>query len=187
MKNMLVIGAGRFGRYTTIKLHDMGHQTMVVDKDEERINKILPYASNAQIGDSTDSAFMASIGVTDYDLCIVAIGDDFLASLQTTFLLDELESKKIVAVRATTASQEKFLLRNGAAAVVFPERQLGSWTAIRYSSDNISNYIELMDGYSIIEVAVPQHWDGKRVGELNVRKKYNINILGIKRQRMDST
>lgn len=184
MKNILVIGAGRFGRYTTIKLHDMGHQTMVVDKDEERINKILPYASNAQIGDSTDPAFMASIGVTDYDLCIVAIGDDFLASLETTFLLDELGAKKIIA-RATTASQEKFLLRNGAAAVVFPERQLGSWTAIRYSSDNISNYIELMDGYSIIEVAVPQHWDGKRVGELNVRKKYNINILGIKRQRMD--
>ena len=76
MKNVLVIGAGRFGRYTTIKLHDLGHQTMVVDKDEERINKILPYASDAQIGDSTDPGFMASIGVSDYDLCIVAIGDD---------------------------------------------------------------------------------------------------------------
>ena len=116
MKNILVIGAGRFGRYTTIKLHDMGHQTMVVDKDEERINKILPYASNAQIGDSTDPAFMASIGVTDYDLCIVAIGDDFLASLETTFLLDELGAKKIIA-RATTASQEKFL-RSRADAII---------------------------------------------------------------------
>ena len=185
MKNILVIGAGRFGRYTTIKLHDMGHQTMVVDKDEERINKILPYASNAQIGDSTDPAFMASIGVTDYDLCIVAIGDDFLSSLETTFLLDELGAQKIIA-RATTASQEKFLLRNGAEAVVFPERQLGSWTAIRYSSDNISNYIELMDGYSIVEIDVPKGWNGKKVGELNIRKKYNINILGVKRgEKMD--
>lgn len=184
MKNVLVIGAGRFGRYTTIKLHDLGHQTMVIDKDEERINRILPYASDAQIGDSTDPAFMATLGVSDYDLCIVAIGDNFLSSLETTFLLDELGGKKIIA-RATSASQEKFLLRNGASAVVFPERQLGSWTAIRYSSDNISNYVELTDGYSIIEVDVPAQWDGKKVGELNVRHRYNINILGIKRQRMD--
>ena len=185
MKNVLVIGAGRFGRYTTIKLHDLGHQTMVIDKDEDRVNKILPYASDAQIGDSTDAGFMASLGVRDYDLCIVAIGDDFLSSLETTFLLDELGAQKIIA-RATTASQEKFLLRNGAEAVVFPERQLGSWTAIRYSSDNISNYIELMDGYSIVEIDVPKGWNGKKVGELNIRKKYNINILGVKRgEKMD--
>ena len=181
MKNVLVIGAGRFGRYTTVKLHDMGHQVMIVDKNEERLDKVLPYASNALIGDSTNTPFMMSLGIRDYDLCIVAIGDDFLSSLETTFLLEELGAKKIIA-RATSASQEKFLLRNGADFVVFPERQLGVWTAIRYSSDNISNYIDLMDGYSIVEVSVPKHWDNKTINELNVRRKFNINILGIKRK-----
>ncbi len=184
MKNVLVIGAGRFGRYTCETLQNMGHQVMMIDKDEERINKVLPYVTNAQIGDSTDEAFMRTLGIRDYDLCIVAIGDDFLSSLETTFVLDELGAAKIVA-RATSASQEKFLLRNGADEVVFPERQLGTWTAIRFSSDNISNYIELMDGYSIFELAVPKNWDNMHVGEINVRSKYGINILGVKNGKME--
>ena len=184
MKNVLVIGAGRFGRYTCEKLHELGHQVMLVDKNEDRINKALEYVTSAEIGDSTDRTFMESLGVKDYDLCIVAIGDDFLSSLETTFLLEELGARKTVS-RATSGSQEKFLLHNGADAVVFPERQLGSWTAIRYSSDNISNYIELMDGYAIYEIAVPQHWDGKRVGELDIRRNYNLNVLGVKNGRMD--
>ena len=183
-KNVLVIGAGRFGRYTCQKLHEMGHQVMLVDKDEDRLNKVLKYATNAEIGDSTDSEFMQTLGIKDYDLCIVAIGDNFLSSLETTFLLDELGAKKIIS-RATSGSQEKFLLRNGANAVVFPERQLGSWTAIRFSSDNISNYIELMDGYSIFELTVPLNWDKKKIGELDVRNKYGINILGVKNGKMD--
>jgi len=127
---------------------------------------------------------MQTLGIKDYDLCIVAIGDNFLSSLETTFLLDELGAKKIIS-RATSGSQEKFLLRNGANAVVFPERQLGSWTAIRFSSDNISNYIELMDGYSIFELTVPLNWDKKKIGELDVRNKYGINILGVKNGKMD--
>ena len=184
MKNVLVIGAGRFGTYTCMKLHDMGHQVMMVDRNEERVRKILPYVTNAQIGDSTDSSFMSQLGIRDFDLCIVAIGDDFLGSLETTSLLEELGAKKIVS-RATTGSQEKFLLRNGASAVVYPERQLGSWTAIRFSSDNISNYIELMDGYSIFELAVPAKWHKKKLGELDLRNRYGINILGVKNGSMN--
>ena len=184
MKNVLVIGAGRFGRYTIRKLHDMGHQVLVIDREESRINKVLNLVSDARIGDSTNQEFMDTLGVSDYDLCIVAIGDNFLASLEAVFLLNELGAKRVVA-RATTGSQEKFLLRNGAEAVVYPERQLGSWTAIRYSSDNISNYIELSDGYSIFEMAVPKEWDGKKIGEINIRRKYHLNILGIKDPRMN--
>ena len=184
MKNVLVIGAGRFGRYTCEKLHAMGHQVMLVDKDEERINKALEYVTSAEIGDSTDSDFMRSLGIRDFDLCIVAIGDDFLSSLETTFLLEELGARRTVS-RATSGSQEKFLLHNGADAVVFPERQLGTWTAIRYSSDNILNYIELMDGYAIFELAVPKNWDGKKIGELDIRRRYSINILGVKNGKMD--
>ncbi len=184
MKNVLVIGAGRFGRYTIRKLHELGHQVVAVDRNEERIARILPLVSDGQIGDSTDQDFMSSLGIRDFDLCIVAIGDDFLASLETTFLLDELGAKKIVS-RATTGSQEKFLLRNGAEAVVYPERQLGTWTAIRYSSDHITDYIELTDGYSIFEIGVPAHWDDMKIGELNVRRKWKLNILGVREGKMN--
>lgn len=184
MKNILIVGAGRFGKYTAIKLHDLGHQVLIIDRDEKKINKCLPYVSEAQIGDSTNRAFMETLGIPDYDVCIVAIGDDFLGSLETTSLLEELGAQKIVS-RATTGSQEKFLLRNGADNVVFPERELGFWTAIRYSSDNISDYIELSNGYSIVEVAVPSFWNGKRIEELNVRKKHKLTILGIKKEEMD--
>ena len=184
MKSVLVIGAGRFGRYICKKLYEMGHQIMIVDQDEERIHKVLPYVTGAQIGNSTNSAFMESLGISEFDLCIVAIGDNFLSSLETTFLLDELGAKKIVS-RATSSSQEKFLLRNGADEVVFPERQMGNWTAIRFISDNISNYIELSDDYSIYEVYVPAAWDNKRIGEIDIRRKYKINILGVKNGTMN--
>ena len=179
MKNVLVIGAGRFGKYTTMELHKLGHAVMVIDQDEERINRILPFCSDAQIGDSTDEEFMTTLGISDYDLCIVAIGDNFLSSLETTFLLSDLGAKKIVA-RATKDTQEKFLLRNGASAVVYPERQQGKWTALRYSSDNISDSFTLKDGYSIVEAEVPSNWDNKKIGEIDVRKKHKLNILGIR-------
>ena len=128
MKNILIIGAGRFGSFATMKLHDLGHQTLVIDKDENRINRILPYASEARIGDSTDEGFMKTIGVHSYDVCLVSIGDDFLSSLQTTFTLSELGAKKVIA-RATSSRQEKFLLRNGAdASVTAPTTSPITWS-----------------------------------------------------------
>ena len=184
MKNVLVIGAGRFGRYTCQKLCELGEQTVLIDLQEKRLSKALEYTTNSLIGDSTDRAFMETIGVSDFDLCVVAIGDDFLSSLETTFLLKELGAKRVVS-RATSSSQEKFLLRNGADSVVFPERQLGTWTAIRYSYDNISDYFELADGYAIFELNVPDSWNGKRIEEINPRKKYGLNILGIKAGKLD--
>jgi trk system potassium uptake protein TrkA len=184
MKNVLIIGAGRYGRYTAMKLHELGHQIMAVDKNESRINRIMPFVTDALIGDSTDGEFLRSLGVTDYDLCIVAIGDDFLSSLETTAMLEELGASKIIS-RATTGKQEKLLKRNGATEVVFPERQVGYWTAVRFSSNNISNYIDLKDGYCIFEVAVPDQWNEKKVGELDIRRRYGINILGVQNGTMD--
>ena len=179
VKDILIAGAGRYGRYTAMKLHELGHQVMVVDRYEDRINEIMPYVSDARIGDCTDKGFLQTLGIHNYDLCIVAIGDDFLSSLQTTFTLDELGAKKIIA-RATSHRQEKFLLRNGASYVVFPERELGYWTAIRFSSDSISNYVDISDGYGVYEIKVPARWSGKRIDELDVRRKYHINILGVR-------
>ena len=183
MKNVLIIGLGRFGRYAARKLNEFGHDIMAVDKDEERVAKVMDYVTSARIGDATNRGFLESLGISDYDLCIVAVGDAFLESLETTSLLKELGAKKVVS-RATSATQEKFLLRNGADAVVFPERQMAVWTAIRYSSDNIEDYIQVSDEYSIFEVRVPSQWDGKQISEIDVRKRYGLSILGIRNGEM---
>ena len=159
-KSVLLIGLGRFGRYTAKKLHDLDIEVMAVDKDEERVNKVLDYTTNAVIGDGADEEFIKSLGVRNYDVCIVAIGDDFLNSLETTANLKDNGAKLVVA-RATKYSQEKFLLRNGADHVVFPERQLGTWTAVRFGCSNVENFIELGHGYAIYEISVPNGWAEK--------------------------
>lgn len=184
MKNVLLIGLGRFGRYTAQKFNEMGHQVMAVDRTEDRVKKVLSYVTTAQIGDSTNEQFLQQLGVPNYDLCVVAIGDDFLSSLETTALLKDLGAKKVIS-RATGATQEKFLLRNGADEVVFPEKALAKWTAIRYSSDHILNYVELMEGYGAFEVKVPMEWNNMRIGDLSIRQKYGINILGVRNGQMN--
>ena len=140
MKNVLLIGLGRFGRHIAAKLDEMGHQVMAVDRDEKRVDDVLPYVAKAQIGDSTEYNFLSSLGVRNFDLCIVAIGDDFQSSLETTSLLKELGASTVIS-RAARDVHAKFLLRNGADEVVYPERQLANWTAIRYTADHILDYI----------------------------------------------
>ena len=179
MKTILLIGLGRFGRHVAMKLHELNHQVMAVDQDEEKVNRILPYVTSAQIGDSTNEEFLASLGVRNFDVCIVAIGDNFQSSLETASLLKEAGAKKVVA-RAARDIQAKFLLRNGADEVVYPERQIAVWTAIRYSSDNISDYIALGDDHAIFEIQVPDNWVGKTIGQLDVRKRHHVSILSIK-------
>lgn len=179
MKSVLLIGLGRFGKHIARKLNELNHQVMAVDSNEERVNSVLPFVTNAQIGDSTNEEFLSSLGIRNFDACIVAIGDNFQNSLETASLLKELGAKKVIA-RASTGVQEKFLLRNGADEVVYPEKQLASWTAIRCTSDNILDYIELDENYSIFELSVPSEWTGKSILQLDIRKKYGISILSIR-------
>lgn len=179
MKSILLIGLGRFGRHIALKLNALNHQVMAIDHNEERVNALLPFVTNAQIGDSTNEEFLAALGVGNYDACIVTIGDNFQNSLETTYLLKELGARKIIA-RASKEMQEKFLLRNGADEVVYPEKQLAAWTAIRCSSEHILDYIELDDEYAIFELEIPPDWSGKSILELDIRKKYGINILGVR-------
>jgi len=180
MKSILLIGLGRFGRHIAMKLRDLNHQVMAVDQNEVLVQEILPFVTNAQIGDSTNQSFLESLGVDNYDVCIVAIGNDFQSSLETTSLLKELGAKLVVS-RAETDVQEKFLLRNGADEVVYPEKQLAKWTAIRYSADHILDYIELDGEHAVFEVMIPENWLGKTVAQIDIRKKHHINIMGIKR------
>lgn len=161
------------------QITEMGHQVMAVDKDEKRVNEAMPYVTDALIGDSTNVSFLKSLGINDYDACIVAIGDDFQSSLETTSQLKELGGQMVVSM-AKRDVQAKFLLRNGADEVVNPEKQIARWTAIRYTSDHILDYIKLDDEHAIFEVAVPKNWVGKSIGQLDIRKKYGVNVMAVK-------
>ena len=171
MKNILLIGLGRFGRHIALQLSKLGHEVMAVDINEERVNESLPIVTNAQIGDSTNTEFLRSLGIGNFDVCIVTIGGNFQNSLETTSLLKELGAKLVVS-RAERDVQEKFLLRNGADEVIYPEKQVANWAAIRYTADHIRDYIEVGEAHAIFEVEVPKGWIGKTVGELDIRRQY---------------
>lgn len=179
MKSILLIGLGKFGRLIAKEIHELGHEVMAVDKNEERVNNALQYVTDAVIGDSTSESFLRSLGVNNYDVCIVTIDDDFQSSLETTCLLKELGAELVVA-RANREVQEKFLLRNGADEVVNPERQMAKWTAVRYTSKHILDYIQLDQDHAIFEMAVPEKWYGRTISQIDVRKKYGLNIMAIK-------
>ncbi|MCI6203245.1 MAG: TrkA family potassium uptake protein [Lachnospiraceae bacterium] len=179
MKSILLIGLGRFGRHIAKKLDELHHQVMAVDKEDTRVDAVLPFVTNAQIGDATNEDFLSSLGVGNFDVCIVAIGDSFQNSLEVTSLLKELGARMVVS-RAARDVHAKFLLRNGADEIVYPERQLADWVAIRYSADHILDYIELDEEHAIFEISIPEEWIGKTIGQLDIRKKYDINIMALK-------
>lgn len=179
MKSILIIGLGRFGRHMAKKFSEQNNDVMAIDINEERINNVLSVVTNALIGDATNEQFMETIGVRDFDLCVVAIGDNFQSSLETTALLKDLGAKFVLA-RASRDVHAKFLLRNGADDVIYTEKETAERLAVKYGSDNIFNYIELSDEYSIYEIAVPSSWLNKSILKVNVRSKYGISILATK-------
>lgn len=178
MKSVLLIGLGRFGRHMAMKLQALHHEVLAIDRSEQRVNDALPFVTNAQIGDSTNEQFITSLGVRNFDLCVVAIGDDFQSSLETTALLKECGAPFVLS-RATREVHIKFLLRNGADEVIYPEKQMAEWAAVRYSSDHVFDYVKLTPEYSIYETAVPKSWVGKTIIDLEVRQRYHINILAV--------
>ncbi len=179
MKSILIIGVGRFGRRIARKLSSMDVEVMAVDKREERVEAVAPYAAKVLVGDASNAEFLKSLGVRNFDVSIVAIGDDFLASLEVTSLLKELGAKRVIS-RAARDTQEKFLLRNGADEVVYPEKQMANWLSLHVSSNNLFDYLELADGYGIYEFLVPENWIGQSIGELNIRSRFRLNILAVR-------
>ena len=180
MKSILLIGLGRFGRHVAEKLYELDHQVMAVDKQEDRGEAVMSYVTNAQIGDSTNIEFLETLGVSNFDVCIVAIASDFQSSLETTAYLKDLGAKMVVS-RASRDVHARFLLRNGADEIVYPEKQVANWTAIRYSSEHIFDYVQLSDTHAIFEIEMPQNWVGKTIGQVDIRKQFNINIMALKR------
>lgn len=179
MKQVLLIGLGRFGQNIAVRLNEMGHQVMAVDKDEKRVNAILDIVTNAQIGDSTDREFLESLGVRNFDYVIIAIAGDFESSMITTVMVKELGAPNVIS-RASSEIQEQLLKNNGADVVIYPEKTVGIWTANRYVSEHVLDYFDLADGYSIYEISMPDSWVGKTLASMDIRSKYGINILAVR-------
>ena len=179
MKSVLIIGAGQFGIHIAKRMSQLRCEIMAVDSEEERINAILPFVTSAQIGDSTNSNFMRSLGIPDYDVCIVTISDSFQDSLETTALLKDLGAQKVIS-RAQNDVQEKFLLRNGADETVYPEKQTAVRLATKEASDDILDVFQLDRDLNIYEVRVPKAWNNKTLAELDIRKKHNLNVIAVR-------
>ncbi len=179
MKTILVIGLGRFGRHLSLKLMELGNEVMVVDIDEEAVEKVAPFVTDSRIGDCQDEEVLQELGVGNFDLCFVCISNDFQGSLEVTYLLKELGARYVVS-RADRESQTKFLQKIGADEVIHPEKDMAQRTAVKFSARNSFDYIEMSPDYAICELKVPGSWIGKTVAEIDVRSKHNINIIGIK-------
>ena len=179
MKSILVIGLGRFGRHLSLKLMELGNEVMVIDKDEEAVERVAPFVTASHIGDCQDPDVIRELGVNNFDICFVCISNDFQGSLEVTYALKESGARHVVS-RADRESQTKFLQKIGADEVIHPEKEMAQRMAVQYSANNTFEYFELTPEYAISEIRVPCDWVGKTIAEVNVRLRYNINIIGIK-------
>ena len=179
MKTVLIIGMGRFGQHLCRKMLKLNNEVMIVDRNEEAMEDLLPLVTNAKIGDCTNEEVLHSLGIGNFDLCFVCIGTNFQSSLEITSLLKEAGAKYVIS-KATRDIQAKFLLRNGADAVVYPEKDIAERIAVRYSADNVFDYIELDEEYSIYESPPLREWIGKTIGEVDFRARLNSSIIGTK-------
>lgn len=179
MKSILVIGMGRFGRHLASQLQSLGNEIMVVDSNPAIIDSLSEEFVDMHIGDCTNEGVLRALGVSGFDLCFVTIGEDFQSSLVITSLLKKLDAKCVIA-KANQSIQAELLKKIGADEVVYPEREYAERLAIRYNAKNIFDYVQLTSEYSIYELPILPDWVGHTVSEINVRRKYRVNIIAIK-------
>lgn len=179
MKSILIIGLGRFGQHLCEDLCELGNDVMAVDQDESRLDSVSSIVTDAKIGDCTNEDVLRSLGVSNFDVVFVCIGTNFQSSLECTSLVKELGAKKVVS-KANRDIHAKFLLRNGADEVIYPDRDIAVRTAARFSSDNVFDYMELNDEFTVCEIAPMKKWINKTLSELSLPKKYGISVLGTK-------
>lgn len=179
MKSILVIGIGRFGKHLALKFARLGNEVLAVDKEEARVSEVCEAVTAARIGDCKDENVLRELGVNNFDLCFVCTSSDFQSSLEVTSLLKELGAKYVIS-KADRDIHAKFLLRNGADEVIYPERDMARRTAIRLNARKALDYIELAPDYAIFEIRLPEGWAGKTIRELAVRTRYGVNVIATK-------
>ncbi len=178
MKNILIIGLGRFGTHLAEKFSELGNDVMVIDRNEDAVQAVMNKVAYAQVGDCRKEDVLRSLGVNNFDICFVCTGEDFQSSLEVTDLLRTLGAKYIVS-KAGRDVHAKFLLKNGADEVVYPEKDMALKTAVKFSANHLIDYFEISNDISVYEIYVPAAWAGKSIIELNVRSKYNLTILAV--------
>lgn len=181
MKSVLIIGMGTLGIHLAEKMVKHKNEVMIIDKDEELIEEISVIFPDAIIGDCTNEGVLRSLGVNNFDYCFVTVGEDFYATLEITSILKELGAKCVV-VKAKRNRQAEFLKKIGADEVFYPEEEIAESLAVRYSANNIFDYIQLTEEYSVFEIPIMAKWIGKSLEEINIRKVYGINIIAIKNE-----
>ncbi|MBP5269615.1 MAG: TrkA family potassium uptake protein [Clostridia bacterium] len=180
-KSFLLIGMGTFGHQLCLKLSERKNaEMMIVDIRPEAVEDLLPYVVSAKVGDCCDEKVLRSFGIHNFDACFVCIGGNFQNSIQIASLLKELGARKVIA-KAEQDVQAKFLLRNGADEVIYPEKEVAEKIAVRESNNAIFDYIELDEEYVILEIEPNRRWLGNTIAGLSIRQEYNINILAVKR------
>lgn len=179
MKSVLIIGMGKFGHHLCNSMIKLGNEVMIVDEQEEVMEDLVQKVTSVRIGDCTNEDVLRSIGVGNFDICIVCIGSNFQNSLEITSLLKELGAKHVIS-KANKEVHAKFLLKNGADEVIYPNRDIAQRLAVRLSANHVFDYIELTEAYSIYEIPIMKEWIGKSIRDINFRVKYKVNILGIK-------
>ncbi|WP_343209894.1 TrkA family potassium uptake protein [Anaerolentibacter hominis] len=180
MKSMLIIGMGQFGHHLCSKLVSLGNEVMIVDIREEMIEDLVPYVTSAKIGDCTNVDVLKSLGIGNFDEIFVCIGTNFQSSLEITSLVKELGGKRVIS-KANRDIHAKFLLRNGADEVVYPDRDVAEKIAVRYSANHVYDYIEVSDDFSIYEIRPMPGWIGKSIKELDIRAKYHVSVMATKK------
>ena len=180
MKSVLVIGLGRFGRHLSRKFIEEGNAVLAIEKDETRADWAVNIVNEIQIGDATNEDFIKSLGVNNFDICVVAVGDNFQTALEITVLLKDFGAEYIIA-RASRDVHRKLLLRNGADHVVYAEREIAEKIAIKYGAKNVFDYLELTPDIAIYEIKIPESWLNKTIIEKAVRTRYHVSILATKK------
>lgn len=181
-KQFAVIGLGHFGSSIAKTLYSLGNEVLVIDDSEDRVKSISDHVTHAVQADATDENVLRSLGIKNFDIAVVSIGSDIQSSIMITLLLKEAGVKYVVA-RASNELHASVLYKVGADRVVLPERDLGIKTAHSISSDSVFDYIQLSPEYSILEISAIPEWEDKTLSELNIRAKYGINVIAIKRDK----
>lgn len=180
MKQFAVIGLGRFGVSVAENLYKQGYDVMAVDSDEERVQKFSDEVTHVVQADCTDENALKALGIRNFDVVVVAIGEDIQANVMTTLLLKEMGVPYVVA-KAKNALHGRMLEKIGADRVVYPERDMGVRIAHNIISRNVMDYIELSPELGVVEVNAPQELIGKTLQQANLRSRFGVNVVAIKR------
>ncbi len=179
MRQFAVIGLGRFGGSLARTLIEMGNEVLAIDRDPERVQAFASLVTHAVEADSTDERALKALGIRNFDVVVVSIGDDIQSSILTTLILKEMGVNKIV-VKARNDLHGKVLYKIGADRVIYPERDMGIRVAHSLISPNILDFIELSGDYSIMEISAGEKFSGKSLKELDFRARFGCNVIAIK-------